>query len=384
MIFQSPGNHKGMKQLSGTLAFRFTLAVLLSLGIGGCASKGPQNSASNIFGQSGYEKLIERQQASMPEELNPKKIPKMTEADFELLGDKYFEEGKLELAFLQYSKVIEAKRDSANALYKRGLIYLKKEMNEPAVSEFKAILSKDPSNALGHQGMGQVLYKMRDYQKAQNHFQQAVKTDSKLWVSHTFLGILYNYQQQPANAIEHYNAAIALKPNQAILYNNLGISYSLMGDYDKAVECFSRELQLNPKDGKTGNNLGMVLSKLGRHHEAMEAFKIGGDEAQAFNNLGSFYLQEGNYAKAIGAFERAIELRSSYYPQANENLKKAEASLQVQTRSSSLESRKPSSRPAGKVRKRKALPPDIREMTLETPIEEAKQPADAKDDAPNN
>ncbi|MCE5241792.1 MAG: tetratricopeptide repeat protein [Desulfobacteraceae bacterium] len=354
-----------MKPADSARAVRITVAVLVSLGLCACSTtKGVQKSVSNLFAQDGYEKLIERQQASIPQELNPPKAAKMTEADYEALGDRYFDQGKLELAFLQYSRVIEKKPENANVRYKRGLIYLKKGMNDSAMGEFRAVLEKDPANALAYQGMGQALYKAKNYQEAGDRFEQAVKSDPGLWISHTYLGILSDYRRQPEKAVEHYQAAMAVKPNEPMLYNNLGISYSLMGNYDKAVEYFSRELQMNPKDARAGNNLGMVLCKLGRQHEAIEAFRIGGDEAQAFNNLGCFYLHEGNYPQAMSAFERALELRSGYYARANENLKKVEAVLQARTDSRTREDRKPPAQSIGKVLQRKSPHGDIRETTL--------------------
>jgi tetratricopeptide (TPR) repeat protein len=55
----------------------------------------------------------------------------------------------------------------------------------------------------------------------------------------------------------------------------------------------------------------------------MEAFKKGGDEAKAYNNMGFVYLKMGERDKAIRSFEKAIEIRPTFYLKASENLKKA-------------------------------------------------------------
>ena len=67
----------------------------------------------------------------------------------------------------------------------------------------------------------------------------------------------------------------------------------------------------------------MALSKLGRYQEALEAFRKGGNEAQAYNNLGCIYLEEGKFEKAITCFEKAIKINPAFYLRASENLKKA-------------------------------------------------------------
>ena len=78
---------------------------------------------------------------------------------------------------------------------------------------------------------------------------------------------------------------------------------------------------------KLYNNLGLALGKLGRYPEALEAFTHGGDEAQAYNNLGCLYLDNGDYERAAACFERATELRTSFYAKANDNLKKARQAI---------------------------------------------------------
>ncbi len=317
----------------------------------GCAGK---NSAGNIFGQDAsqkaYERMLEQQQARASDELAAvKKLPEMTDADYERLGDSYFQQGNLEMAFLQYAKVLRKKSDNSRVLYKVGALFLARGLNQDAVQYFQAILAKDASDALAHQGMGQVFFKEKKYPEAEKHFQAAVKSNPKLWTSYNYLGIVYDYQQRPDLAVDQYKAAIALMPDDHNLYNNLGVSYSLLGKYEEAIDAFRRGLRTRTgqKDPKLSNNLGIVLCKAGRFPEALDAFRNAGDEAQAYNNLGSFYLQTGDYDKAIRSFERAVQLRGSYYAQASENLRKAQMALQAQSSSFRTPSSPAKPSPAG-------------------------------------
>lgn len=307
------------------------LALLAILTLSGCASSGAQkaaNSASNLFKQDGYERLLERQRASeAPELTSADKLPAMTDAERERQGDSYFEQGRPEMAFLQYTKVLKNHPDNANLLCKRGMVFLSRGLMEDAAKDFEAALAKDPSLGLAHQGMGEVLFKKRKYAEAKQQFQQAVNGDPNLWMSLNFMGLIEDYELRPETAVEYYKSAIAIKPNEASLYNNLGVSYSMTGQSEEAVDAFSRGLRIAPKDPKIGNNMGMVLCKLGRYAEALEAFEKSTDEAQAYNNLGCFFMQENQYDKAMQAFEKAIKLRSGDYPQANDNLKRTEAAL---------------------------------------------------------
>ena len=64
----------------------------------------------------------------------------------------------------------------------------------------------------------------------------------------------------------------------------------------------------------------------------MEIFKKGGDEAAAYNNIGYLYLIEGKYNEAINSFKKAIEINPRFYVRAHENLKKAEAAVNTQSK----------------------------------------------------
>jgi tetratricopeptide (TPR) repeat protein len=64
-------------------------------------------------------------------------------------------------------------------------------------------------------------------------------------------------------------------------------------------------------------------SKIGNYQEALEAFRKGGGEAEAYNNLGCIYLKQKKYKEAIRCFEKAIQLKPTFYTKASENLRKA-------------------------------------------------------------
>ena len=310
---------------------RCFLALLILLLLGGCASRGPQNfqtPVGNLFQQDGYEKMLKRQMASIPPEPEAvRRLPEMNADDYERLGDNYFRQGRLELAFLQYGKVIQQNPNNVNAICKRGFIYLKRGMNDFAMADFTNVLAKNRNHALAHQGMGMIHLRMKNYKAAQESLRSSVRSNPELWMAHNFLGIVHDHLGEHAEAVASYQTAIRIKPDQSALYNNLGVSLAFMGRDEEAAEAFRRGLNFHPVDPRIGNNLGMVLCKLGRYHEALEAFRTSGDEAHAYNNVGAFLLEEGEYTKAVLAFQRAIELRGTHYAKARDNLRRAEVEM---------------------------------------------------------
>lgn len=288
----------------------FLIATLTAGILSGCASQ-----EQNLRTQGRYENLYES--------ADKKTLPEMTSDEFEKSGDVLLSRGNLYKAFVQYDKCLQLKPDNIGVIYKKGLLFVIGGLNQDAIKEFQKVIKEESGHALAYKGMGQAFFQMKKYDEAEKNFQKAVELDPGLWKVYNSLGIIYDYKEKYHMAIHKYNKAISLKPDEGFLYNNLGVSWSLAGDYEKAINAFNTALETKYSKNKTYNNLGMALSKLGKYREALEAFRKGGNEAQAFNNLGCIYLEEGKLEKATACFEKAIAINPGFYLRASENLKKA-------------------------------------------------------------
>ncbi|HXH13865.1 MAG TPA: tetratricopeptide repeat protein [Alphaproteobacteria bacterium] len=318
---QADGNHGDVSVRSWPVVLALFGAI--SLVGGGCASN---NTPQALMGE--YKKILERQKAGMAfEDDVTQKLPEMTAAEYERLGDTYLRQGNINMAYLQYDKALRMEPQQVRVRYKVGLLFLRRGSPDEALKEFQAILQHDTTFALAYEGIGQVLLQKANYDEAELYFRHALALSPELWQCHNFLGILYDRQQRFDEAIAEYRAALALQPAQGFLLNNLGMSYYLKGDYEGAVQAFMEALRTAPAQNRIHNNLGLALAKLGRYDAALEAFKNAGDDAKAYNNLGMIYLGEKRYQEAIAAFEKAVQLSPSYYAKANENLKVAKQAL---------------------------------------------------------
>jgi Flp pilus assembly protein TadD len=134
----------------------------------------------------------------------------------------------------------------------------------------------------------------------------------------TMLGILQDDQRKYKEAEEAYRSAIVLAPNQDSLHNNLGYNLKLQGKAPEAAACFRKALELNPKSETARNNLGELLKS--NPDAAVGALKGATDPATAHNNLGAYYIQQGDYAAARKELEMALSYRRDL-PQVLSNLK---------------------------------------------------------------
>jgi Flp pilus assembly protein TadD len=279
-----------------------------------------------------YQQVLDRQQAGLPVEAEDvAKSAPMTAADHERLGDSSLQQNNLAMAQVHYSKALELDNKATAARYKLGLVLLKQGLSQDAYGQFKEVLKQDDKSALAHEGMGQAHLQGGNETAAEEEFRQALILDAKLWKVHNFLGIISDHKKQHGKAIQEYQAALALKPGEPAVLNNLGLAYYLTGKYEDAVRAYQQAAMTGSLQPKIQNNLGLAYAKLERYHDALDAFTKGSDQAQAYNNLGSIFLESGKPRQAAVCFEKALEASPRYYPKAADNLTLAQRTANEQS-----------------------------------------------------
>ncbi len=132
------------------------------------------------------------------------------------------------------------------------------------------------------------------------------------------LGILLTDQGEFKAAETELRSAIVLAPAQDYLHNDLGYNLRLQARNTEAAEAFRKALELNPKSETARNNLAELLR--GTPEAAVSVLKNASDPAVVHNNLGAFYIQQGDYRAARKELEVALSYRRDL-PQVFSNLK---------------------------------------------------------------
>ena len=119
-----------------------------------------------------------------------------------------------------------------------------------------------------------------------------------------------------------------MDPRQKASHIALAQAYLQQKDYPHAVASLKQAQTLAPQDPKVNQLLGRALGAQKQYPQALEAFMQAGDEAQAYNNIGVFYFMDGQYEEAAKCFQRALELRPTFYQEAKTNLHRALEKMQ--------------------------------------------------------
>ena len=277
-----------------------------------------------------YQQVLERQKAGLApsDDQSSSDSKDLSPKELQRLGDLYLQQGNPAMAIVQYQNAVDADPALFRIHYKIGAMFLKKGLSQDAIQHFQEVLKHDDRDVLTFEGLGEAYFRVGKEEEAEASFRKAIALQPDRWQTRNFLGMLLDRQKHHQDAIVEYEHGLRIRPDEAMLLNNAGLAYYLLGRYEDAVQSFHRALLTGSGHMKIHNNLGLALAKLNRYHDALESFRRASNEEEAYNNLGVFYLSNGNAGNAIACFKKAIELSPRYYDKANDNLMLAKRALE--------------------------------------------------------
>ncbi len=139
-----------------------------------------------------------------------------------------------------------------------GTCHLKKGDLDNAEAEFKYVLDKaleahgdykkDPAATLrAFSGLGEVALRQGDFESAQKHFSQALEISPQDEAAAYNVGEIFFSNQKVDEAVRYFELAAQIKPGWSKPHLRLGYVYLNKGDMAKALEAFNKFIQLDPE-----------------------------------------------------------------------------------------------------------------------------------------
>jgi tetratricopeptide (TPR) repeat protein len=140
-----------------------------------------------------------------------------------------FEEGKLDAAIEDYTKIISIEPENADALARRGDAFLQKGEYDKAIADYDKTLEIKPDDFFTFYNRGRAYYKKGDYEKAIEDHTSELELQSRRDLGRLSRGSAYMKLEQYDEAIDDFNRAIAQSLTPAA-YLGRGRAFEKKGD----------------------------------------------------------------------------------------------------------------------------------------------------------
>jgi tetratricopeptide (TPR) repeat protein len=188
---------------------------------------------------------------------------------------------------------------------------------------FQDLARQFPENGLVHFGLGENLYKLKDYEGAIEALQQSLRFPIEINMFPVNLGKLKYYQLhilgecyretgQEELAREMLSRSLNLHQDHYTSLQTLGLLALQRGEFTQAADYFERAIKGGGNLSSNYANLGLALRKLGRWAEAenalLRSLEMDPQKVEAIINLGQLYKEKKNHEKALEYFKKALAL----------------------------------------------------------------------------
>ena len=252
----------------------------------------------------------------------------------ETIGEMSLKSRDYETSLINFLQILQHDPTRYDIRYKVGVIFFLNGQLEAARQELALVLMQRPEMVEAHEALGVVHLEEKNFTQAMDEFRWVLNRDPKRIKARHLLGVAYLKAGQHKRAVTEFERVLVLDPGNISSLTALGQIYLLEKKYARALTYLKKAQSLAPQNPKANRHLGMALAGLKRYSEALEAFSKAGDQAQAYNNIGVYYYRDGRYEEAAKCFQKALDLRTTFYPEAKTNLQRALEKLQLSQRDS--------------------------------------------------
>ena len=168
-----------------------------------------------------------------------------------------------------------------------------------------------------------LLIQKGDLHRAEIILNACLEKDSKDINALNILATMYLRQNKLEESLLLFKEASSIAPNAPSIAYNLASVLMHLHRHAEALQYHEKAARLDHNSYWVNINYGISLYQLGKPDEALELFyiacKINPDIAQGWSNCGNALQCLGRYDDALVAYDKALQLRPSDYPEAWSN-----------------------------------------------------------------
>jgi tetratricopeptide (TPR) repeat protein len=242
------------------------------------------------------------------------------------LGSTYVRQGRLKAALKHFQAAIDINPTFADARFNRAVTLTEMGRPDQAVAAYRSVLKIDPLHAGALNNLGGMLIAAGDFNGGITYCRRALQADPGLADAHNNLGVAFYRQGRYPQAAAQFRKALSLTPRDSEARVTLAEVLDRMGDPAAAAAQYELAVETSPQNTIVLARAGAFFLRNKHFQKASAAWAdrilYGGDNADAYDRLGSAVAGQGRSAEAVVFFKAALRLDSEH-PRARSNLDKA-------------------------------------------------------------
>ncbi|MFC2155760.1 sulfatase-like hydrolase/transferase [Acidobacteriota bacterium] len=196
------------------------------------------------------------------------------------LADIYKETDRVPEALAILRKGLKENPGNLNIMSKLGIFLAEENRPREAIDVLKACTAQDDLNPENFNFLGVAFYKSGNFDLALRNYRKALELDHNYAAVFNNIGSLYltaflkNKDSGTYNlAMENFNKAIALDPNIFSAYNGRGAAYLYGNKVEKAIGDWQKAIEIKPDFTDPYFSIGITYLRAGNKSRALDIFQ---------------------------------------------------------------------------------------------------------------
>ncbi len=208
---------------------------------------------------------------------------------------------------------------NANLFAERARLYWELKKPDSAINDMKIAAKLDSLNESYHLDLSEYWLKVANSDEAIRILQRFLSRKPHSYVVMTRIAKYYSYLKDYKKAKEYLDKVFVIEPQYAEAHFIKGIILYETQQYKQAKEAFLTVIQYNPDESEAYMMLGLI------HHEWKDTLAIQYFQTAArlkekdplpYYNIGYFYQENGQYARALDVYNYILRAIDSKYADA--------------------------------------------------------------------
>lgn len=234
-------------------------------------------------------------------------------------AETQLENGEIESAISNYREALSLNSNNADAalglsdaLIAKGIEASGEDQDGSVLAYFEEASKLNPKNEVAFLKIGEIHDTAGRNSEAIANYEKALALDTELSAVYFPLGMAYAEAGNDTKAEEYLLKAEVVGASTSESLTTRAVILSRQGRNDEAILLFDRAISIDPAQGGPYSEKARLFIRMGREDDAYRALRQGSDaapgSAAVWFDLGVLAYNRGDYATAVNAYLRVIEL----------------------------------------------------------------------------